>query len=551
MIYSFDIFDTCLVRKCGAAVNMFDILARKAFRKQVSIEDYHSFVVERRRAEKQTYSSTQTLYDIYNAFSLDSINLRSIEELVFLELQCEHDMLVPVQSMLDRVNHFRERGGHIVFISDMYLSSDFLRRVLTDTGFYKEEDKIFVSCEEGATKAAGDIYQRIKDKLELHSFHHWHHYGDNYYSDVKVPQKLGIHSHHIQHKYTPYQQSMHWKMNVDFQWGSIMAGMSRALSLQSYSDVHYDFVLDIIAPLYTSFVYRILNDAFNHKINKLYFCARDAYPIYRIACQMQTLFPAIAIEYLYISRRALYEGDDIAKLEYYKQIGLASTEKGKAIVDIRTTGKTLITLNNLLQSNKYAPVMGYFFELCDMPDDVRNIPYEYHTELDDRYILQINSSLRRLSNNWYLYELFFPLNIQKRTIGYECINGIFHPVFEEIDDKEYKLENLQDYVEWRNHTLDTYTQWFIALGLYKFADKIFEEYAIPQLAAFFNIPNKYYLSAFEKFYGLRVDETYVPYVQKNLWRLPLNIFKQRTIWKRGTLVYSLPNWLNKKLFDRK
>lgn len=551
MIYSFDIFDTCLVRKCGAAVNVFDLLARRAFTQPVSQSFYASFVVERKRAEHASYHASQTLHDIYAEFTLDLPYLRSKDELLSLEQECEREMLVPVTLMREKVSMLRNEGHQIVFISDMYLSSNFLREVLTNTGFYAASDQLFVSCEMNATKSSGELYKIVKDKLERSSFADWHHYGDNKHSDIAVPKKLGIKAHCVHHDYTPYQVTMAKIASTDYQWGGIIAGLGRALSLQSKANAHHDIVLDLIAPLFTTFVYRVMKDAASKGLKRLYFCARDAYPLYRIACCLRNLFPTIGIEYLYISRTALYEGVVADKIGYYQQIGLASPKPESAIVDMRSSGKTLVVLNQLLEQNDFATVHGYFFELCDAKDSSRDIPYSYWSDLDDRYVGTINSPLHFLSSNWYMYELFFPLNTQKRTSGYECVNGEFRPIFDGVDKKEYRLAKLDVYVAWRNETMDLYAQWFVELGLHQYADNIFEQYVLPQLVNFFRFPDKHYLPALEEFYGEKTNGKFVPYVQKNLFKLPMNVLKKRTMWKRGTIQYNLPACLNKLLFAKR
>ena len=76
-------------------------------------------------------------------------------------------------------------------------------------------------------------------------------------------------------------------------------------------------------------------------------------------------------------------------------------------------------------------------------------------------------------------------------------------------------------------------------------------YALPQLADFFLYPDKHYLEALQEFYGLDPNTGYIPYVDKSLLRLPMNILKHRTMWKRSTIFYSLPTWLSKWLYKNK
>lgn len=549
MTYSFDIFDTCLVRKCGEAKNVFDFLAERAFVKPVTSECKRAFVAAHIEAERKSWSSTQTLTDIYNAFSYNHPDMYSKEELIELEKEVEREMLCPVRSVTEYISSLRKKGNRILFISDMYLGADFLQPILQKAGLWQEGDTIYVSCEIGATKASGELYKYIKRKENI-SFGDWHHYGDNVHSDVQVPKKLGIHSHLVSHKYTPYQQKMREMPSLYNQWGGVLAGISRSIALQSERTAHNDFVLDIIAPLFVSFVYRVMEDAQKKGIQTLYFCARDAHPLYRIARKKQNLFHGISVEYLYISRTSLYEGNEENKIGYFRQIGLASTNAKNAIVDVRSSGKTLQVLNEILTANGYSSIYGYFFEVCPKSSEQLQ-GLNYYTELDDLYIQNLSVALRKLPSNWYMYELYFPLNTQKRTIAYECDGNEYKAVLDKEDKKEYRLANLQECVKWRNWALDRYAEDFVQLELYKYADEIFEMYALPQLAEFFLYPDKHYLDALREFYGLHPHRGYIPYIDNSLLRLPMNVIMHRTIWKRGTIFYSLPTWLSKFLYRSK
>ena len=547
--YSFDIFDTCLVRKCGEPSNVFDLVADRVFCQSViSTEEKRMFVAARLEADAKTWSATQKLTDIYDAFEMEHPALLPKEQLLEMERTVEGEMLVAVPEMVAKINALRYAGHRIIFISDMYLNAEFLQSVLIRQGLWKEGDGLYVSCEVGATKVSGDLFRYIQQKENI-SYSKWHHYGDNEKSDVEIPKRLGIHAHKVAHGYTPYQIVMREKPSLYFQWGSMMAGLSRCVALQSVRSAHKDFVLDIIAPLFTSFVCRVMDDAHERGVKNLYFCARDTYPIYRIAKRLESLYANVKVHYLYISRKSLYEGDDAKKIGYYHQIGLASKQEGNAIVDIRSTGKTLNVLNELLVKNGYQQVFGYFFEICSNETEQRK-GLQYYAELDDLYISN-SSALRKVPNNWYLYELFFPLNTQKKTIGYELREREYVPSFEPKDNKEYRLRGLKEYAAWRERTFDIYADFFISLQLYKYADEIFMQYVIPQMAEFFLYPHKHYLKALSEFYGLDPEKGYIPYVDKSIWRLPMNVLKHRTMWKRGTVFYSLPTWLSKWLYKRK
>ena len=548
-VASFDIFDTCLIRKCGDARNVFYILAKHAFVQPVSSSITRAFVSARIEAEVRSHSDNQKLVDIYKALQFEHPDLLPKSKLIEIEQNIEREMLCPVSGMVNLISTLRSEGNKILFISDMYLDAYFLLPILRISGLWKEGDGLYVSCEIGATKSSGKLYEYIRQKENI-SYKNWQHYGDNALSDVQVPRRLGIRAHLVSHMHTPYQKVMRKQPSLSCQWGCMLAGISRSIGFQSMRSAHKDFVLDIIAPLFVTFVYRVMNNAQKKGINNLYFCARDAYPLYRIACKIQPLFSDIAVSYLYISRTSLYEGDETTKIGYFKQIGLASNNAKNAIVDIRSSGKTLKALNDVLVSNGFSSVFGYFFETCPKTtEQLQNI--EYYTEVDDLFIHNLSLVLHKLPSNWYMYELYFPLNTQKRTIAYEFDGKEYRPVLDKEDKKEYHMANLQEHVKWRNWSLDRYTEYFMQLGLYNYADEIFQMYALPQLADFFQYPDKHYLKALSEFYGLDPIKGYIPYVDNSLLRLPHNVLKHHTMWKRGTIFYTFPTWLAKLIYKIK
>ena len=120
-ISSFDIFDTCLVRKCGSPENFFDVFSLRAFNGKVDEWTRQEFVAARVLAQQSIQSPSTTLQDIWNAFSWTHILLKSKAELCLLEQETEREMLVPVLKMREQVDALRNKGNHIIYISDMYL----------------------------------------------------------------------------------------------------------------------------------------------------------------------------------------------------------------------------------------------------------------------------------------------------------------------------------------------------------------------------------------------------------------------------------------------
>ena len=207
LTYSFDIFDTCLVRKCGSSDNIFCIWADRALGK-VDRSYLKDLINSRLNAEKTARRNSGkedvSLDDIYRNLSLESFPNLSKPALKRLELDVERENLSPVRQALDLIRNYRKKGKRILFISDMYLPSDFLRFQLRRFGFWEEGDRIYVSGEIGLTKYSGNLFRYIQREEKI-SRCSWKHVGDNTYSDYYVPKSMFIRSRRIYHPYTSFE----------------------------------------------------------------------------------------------------------------------------------------------------------------------------------------------------------------------------------------------------------------------------------------------------------------------------------------------------------
>jgi len=551
---SFDIFDTCLVRKCGTPECFFDVLSHRAFNADVESCVRHEFVAARFNAESylQRIGKTKySLHDIWEVFNWTHPNLLTMESLYSLELALEEEVLIPVLEARDKISASRLKKNKILFISDMYLSSQFLIKVLKRYDLYCEGDAVYVSNECGCTKSNGELFKYVAERENL-NFKKWEHYGDNPHSDYEIPRKLGICSHLIEHSYTPYQHQ--WYINditLDFHYKSIMAGLGRAMYYSTKTTTHIALVLDIIAPFYCSLVWRIMENAKVHGIHRLLFCARDTYIMYQIAQKYISFFPDMAIDFIYISKQSLYSGNENAKKEYFRQIGLATTKDNVAIVDVRSTGKTMSFLNNWLSERGYKPVRGYYYELFVRRDQCDYHVNDYYCEANAMYV-EHYPQLANLFRWWKIQEQYFPLNTLSRTIDYQIDkNGIAVPVFDvdemqTAENEKWEVVNIDKWSDEHLKIIQEYTSNYIMLGLCKYSDLIFNNIVIQTLTNFFTYPEKLYLYPLTEMYVNNATPSgkiiKLPYVKK----IPILkiLFKKdgkSSVWVNASRIFSMPN----------
>lgn len=249
MHYSFDIFDTCLIRTCGFSHNVFDILALRTLGVDSSESLRADFVNSRITAEARARKRKKgevTLQEIYDEFDFPILTLKAKNDILKKEIDIERDVLVAVSSIQNKIVELHECGISVLYISDMYLPEAFIKEILVKYGFWKDGDKLYVSCEVGATKNEGTLYDLVARDNNL-SYQYWHHYGDNYYSDYVVPKKKGIIAHKVTHSFSNYEkQLLQLSLYPGVFLNQIMAGIQKAVRLSFKGSPQVDLASNIV-----------------------------------------------------------------------------------------------------------------------------------------------------------------------------------------------------------------------------------------------------------------------------------------------------------------
>lgn len=527
-IYSFDVFDTCLSRLCGSPRNLIEVLSVDVLRKMGinSSDNEHLrqlFVAAR-------LDSDGSLEEKYAQVAKIIPLPCSIKEMVDMELSCERKMLKPIKHTFNLIESLR-RDGDIIFISDMYLPSSFIKEILIKFDFFKEGDILYVSDEIGAWKRDGSLYKLIHNQRGI-PYKKWVHYGDNIRSDVQIPRKLGIHTHHLSFDYLPYEKQ--WKNipSFRFQYASIVAGISRSIRLmRDASSSHVNFVCDISAPLLVARVVHIMNEIQKRNIQDIFFCARDSHSEYLISKCISIAFPNIIPHYLFISREAR-DKDHQLLLKYLKQEGVAS-KKSTAIVDASTNGDTIKIINTLLCQNGYEPCLGYSLLYLNI---YKNIPHQenelIHSDLMNLYTNILPYEGFKKAMNTLFPEHLFSLNLHRKTIGYSEHYGKIAPVFGEDDNNGIQVPKYKELKRINDDILTAWAKSFIITNCTSYADNVLYQIGLPSYLKFLVSPRKEYVG-------------WLKHIQKNgdsmVKRVSLfNFLKLGNSWVQGCLAESLP-----------
>lgn len=286
---SFDIFDTTLLRRCGRPEAVWNALAENLFPEEMDLQE--AFVVWRRNAQGETleekYDGIDSSFLYFSG--IDKKGMMQAEEAV------ERAMLILNPSVCRLIEQRRAEGYRIAFISDMYLSSQFLQQVLESYGCCQAEDVVFVSCEHHARKDTGALYEVVRQALHPSE---WLHYGDNLRSDVKMARRKGIRAVHINTSYNDVE-------NACVQVSPAMAALSRRYRLEQEKDEFAGFAADFVVPAYLPYVIYVLREARRMGIRKLYFLSRDSYILLKAAQTLSKEAEGLELHYLFVSRRSL------------------------------------------------------------------------------------------------------------------------------------------------------------------------------------------------------------------------------------------------------
>lgn len=315
--HSFDVFDTVLTRIWAKPTDLFWELGNQL--KQdglitVSPADWSQLRIEAEgRARQGSATNEVTLKEIYDRLA-ESLNWTKMdsEKAMQHEIQLERASLRPVPVTQLKIQALHQQNQSIAYLSDMYLPSEAIQGFLKDHQIWAEGDVLYVSNEVGLHKVSGQLFQHhlTQQKLKASQLHHT---GDNLYSDIKVPKKLGVQVQpFLETHLNRYEGLIAGNEHLPLRFRSLLAGASRLCRLHCQeTDLHRQVIwntgANVIAPVFFGFVHWTLQEAKRQGIRRLYFMARDGQILWKIAqiiCRKWGY--DIDCQYFYGSRQAFH-----------------------------------------------------------------------------------------------------------------------------------------------------------------------------------------------------------------------------------------------------
>ncbi|AIG65744.1 DUF5776 domain-containing protein [Weissella tructae] len=370
-LHSFDIFDTLIRRNTLTPKAIFADVQQKMIdnqeidfpryllnhyaRVRVQVERDLRTVFPKTTLERQTDRTEVMFSEIFDRLA-DNFNLNT-EQVNFLmesEIASEINSVEPIQYRIDELFSSKEQGNEVILISDMYLPSHVIRQMIVKADKRFLDIPLFVSCEEGATKHSGLLFEKVFFKLDYH-FSKWVHYGDNKISDGKMPRRYGIQT--INHDMESFINLEKYLVNnspqeYQYAFNRVATAMQRyRASVVENADMSFDekryYAFSYVGTAFVSYIDWVIEDALERGYSTLYFLSRDGLFLKDAAdVIIKKRGLKLNTKYLYGSRKTFRVPSFIDKVddESFSEFGLFSDKIGKfsEIVEASQLSETVL-----------------------------------------------------------------------------------------------------------------------------------------------------------------------------------------------------------------
>jgi FMN phosphatase YigB (HAD superfamily) len=311
----FDVFDTVITRRVGAATAVFLLVGAAAQRQGLLSIAPEEFRRQREQAERRGRQHAPggevTLAEIYAALAPAlGLSPTVAAALQALEVETEQQLICAMPGAAELLAAARAHSPRLLFASEMYLPAEFLRARLAAHGGWRDGDRLYLSCEERVPKSDGRLFQRIlaAEKLSPAALHHT---GNHAQADFAGPRRLGIGATlRPEGNLNRYERRLEDFAAATRGLASFHAGGSRLARLSNPTEITAlaairDVAAGVAAPVLVSYVAWVLRTARQRGIARLYFVARDGFLLLQLARLLgPALHPEAELRYLEGSRQA-------------------------------------------------------------------------------------------------------------------------------------------------------------------------------------------------------------------------------------------------------
>jgi FMN phosphatase YigB (HAD superfamily) len=271
---SVDVFETCIVRDLAGDRTVDHLVQRRASRAAATIDP-----------------GTRSAMDA--------------------AAEVEFDLCRPVVGAAKALDRVRSVVGGILFVSDTERSSAVLAELLRRHGLFRPGDRLVASCEEGATKSSGRLYERLWENRPPNVWH----VGNHQWSDGVQAAAHGLAPFDLPAGNLSRYEAALCRDAAGL--GPVVAGAARSARLQLEHDLDAGRIdprtfqlrrlgAQVAGPAMTAFAWWIAEQVQTNSIDHLGFLSRDGELPLQIAQRVpDPTLAAIPRSYLHINRVAV------------------------------------------------------------------------------------------------------------------------------------------------------------------------------------------------------------------------------------------------------
>ncbi|MBP3506583.1 MAG: HAD-IA family hydrolase [Lachnospiraceae bacterium] len=272
-VISFDVFDTLILRPFSNPTDVFYLVGERL--NYLDFERIRREIEGKARIEKYKGQGTYeiTIDELYEMLSSETGIDK--EEGMQTEINTEYEICFANPYMSEVVKELRKKGKRLIIVSDMYLSSQHIQKLLEMKGL-GTFDAYYLSSDYGFSKSDGKLYQEMMKQEKTSNIAH---VGDNQYSDIEMAKKNGIDTYlyvNVNAVGNPYRP-----MDMSVITGSLYRGIVNAHlhnGLYEYSwDYEYGYIYGgLFAVGYCQFIHNYIEQQkLTKPIARVLFLARD------------------------------------------------------------------------------------------------------------------------------------------------------------------------------------------------------------------------------------------------------------------------------------
>jgi len=382
-VISFDIFDTLITRTIFEPDDVFKLMGNVIKHKFNIDVDFLKIRKEAEAAATAKYGPMTTIDKIYVEVANNKQLGNVAQDIKKLEIDMETAMCIPKKDMVEVYNQLKAMDKTVILVSDMYLNRVQVVGLLHKCGI-SYYDELLISCEVGARKDDGTMWDMLMSKYDMQSFIH---VGDNFRSDSQIPMEKCISNHVILNTNAllelsefPYFKTMaHKNLQNSLMIGQALAGgiFNTPFAYEENGQLHfkniYDFGYTVIGPLLTSFVEWIVTE--NRKSHeRLLLLSREGYMLEQLIRR-------------YCEGRGIEVPDMVYFLTSRRAVSVAALENDEDIRDLASQ-KYKGTFSNFLNERFGVKLHDNQEDLeldyDELPDDLMTKLAEYKDEILER-----------------------------------------------------------------------------------------------------------------------------------------------------------------------